>query len=137
MKKNFWRFAQIILTFSFTYLTIIKIDLEALIYLLQNVDFTYIVISVILYFFSQIISSERLRLILNFNHYKISFTNNFILYLMGIFYNFFIPGGFGGDAYKFYLMRKNYNWDMKKLFKLLVSDSLGNLKSLNGKTLTL
>ena len=48
MKKNFWRFAQVILTISFTYLTIIKIDLDALISLLQNVDFTYIIISVVL-----------------------------------------------------------------------------------------
>ncbi len=130
MKKNFWRFAQVIVTISFTYLTIIKIDLDALISLLQNVEFTYIIISVVLYFFSQIVSSERLRLILNFNHCKISFTNNFILYLMGIFYNFFIPGGFGGDAYKFYLMKKNYNWNMKKLFKLLVFDRLIGLGAL-------
>ena len=69
-------------------------------------------------------------MILNSNQYEISFINNFILYLLGIFYNFFIPGGFGGDAYKFYLMNKNYNWDLKKLFKLLVFDRLIGLGAL-------
>ena len=130
MKKDFWRFAQVILTISFIYITLTQIDLEALIFLLRDVNFTYIIISTVLYFFSQLISSERLRLILNSNQYEISFINNFILYLLGIFYNFFIPGGFGGDAYKFYLMNKNYNWDLKKLFKLLVFDRLIGLGAL-------
>ena len=130
MKKGFWRFAQVILTISFIYITLTQIDLEALISLLRDVNFTYIIISTVLYFFSQLISSERLRLILNSNQYEISFINNFILYLLGIFYNFFIPGGFGGDAYKFYLMNKNYNWDLKKLFKLLVFDRLIGLGAL-------
>ena len=130
MKKDFWRFAQVILTISFIYITLTQIDLEALISLLRDVNFTYIIISTVLYFFSQLISSERLRLILNSNQYEISFINNFILYLLGIFYNFFIPGGFGGDAYKFYLMNKNYNWDLKKLFKLLVFDRLIGLGAL-------
>ena len=130
MKKDFWRFAQVILTISFIYITLNQIDLEALISLLRDVNFKYIIISTVLYFFSQLISSERLRLILNSNQYEISFINNFILYLLGIFYNFFIPGGFGGDAYKFYLMNKNYNWDLKKLFKLLVFDRLIGLGAL-------
>ena len=130
MKKDFWRFAQVVLTISITYITLTQIDLEALISLLRDVNFTYIIISTVLYFFSQLISSERLRLILNSNQYEISFINNFILYLLGIFYNFFIPGGFGGDAYKFYLMNKNYNWDLKKLFKLLVFDRLIGLGAL-------
>jgi len=130
VKKDFLRFAQVILTISFIYITLTQIDLEALISLLRDVNFTYIIISTVLYFFSQLISSERLRLILNSNQYEISFINNFILYLLGIFYNFFIPGGFGGDAYKFYLMNKNYNWDLKKLFKLLVFDRLIGLGAL-------
>lgn len=130
MKKDFWRFAQVILTISFIYITLNQIDLEALISLLRDVNFSYIIISTVLYFLSQLISSERLRLILNSNQYEISFINNFILYLLGIFYNFFIPGGFGGDAYKFYLMNKNYNWDLKKLFKLLVFDRLIGLGAL-------
>ena len=98
--------------------------------MLGNINFSYIIISILLYFLSQIVSSERLRLILNSNDYQITFNNNFILYLIGIFYNFFIPGGFGGDAYKFYLMKKNYEWDFKKLFKLLVFDRLIGLGAL-------
>ena len=130
MKKNLLRLAQVALTIFFVYVTISKVDLKTLLSLLGNINFSYIIISVLLYFLSQIVCSERLRLILNSNDYQITFNNNFILYLIGIFYNFFIPGGFGGDAYKFYLMKKNYDWDFKKLFKLLVFDRLIGLGAL-------
>ena len=130
MKKNLLRLAQVALTIFFVYMTISKVDLKTLLSLLGNINFSYIIISVLLYFLSQIVSSERLRLILNSNDYQITIKNNFILYLIGIFYNFFIPGGFGGDAYKFYLMKKNYEWDFKKLFKLLVFDRLIGLGAL-------
>ena len=128
--KKLLRLAQVALTIFFIYVTISKVDLKTLLSLLGNINFSYIIISVLLYFLSQIVSSERLRLILNSNDYQITFNNNFILYLIGIFYNFFIPGGFGGDAYKFYLMKKNYEWDFKKLFKLLVFDRLIGLGAL-------
>ena len=128
--KKLLRLAQVALTIFFIYVTISKVDLKTLLSLLGNINFSYIIISVLLYFLSQIVSSERLRLILNSNDYQITFKNNFILYLIGIFYNFFIPGGFGGDAYKFYLMKKNYEWDFKKLFKLLVFDRLIGLGAL-------
>ena len=130
MKKNLLRLVQVALTIFFVYVTISNVDLKTLLSLLGNINFSYIIISVLLYFLSQIVSSERLRLILNSNDYQIIFNNNFILYLIGIFYNFFIPGGFGGDAYKFYLMKKNYEWDFKKLFKLLVFDRLIGLGAL-------
>ena len=130
MKKNLLRIFQFFLTIFFIYITLNQIDIETLWSLLENINFLYILISILLYSSSQIISSERLRLILNFNEYQISFNNNFVLYLVGIFYNFFIPGGFGGDAYKFYLMKKNYKWGFKKLLKLLVFDRLIGLGAL-------
>jgi uncharacterized membrane protein YbhN (UPF0104 family) len=130
VKKNLLRLVQVALTIFFVYVTISNVDLKTLLSLLGNINFSYIIISVLLYFLSQIVSSERLRLILNSNDYQITIKNNFILYLIGIFYNFFIPGGFGGDAYKFYLMKKNYEWDFKKLFKLLVFDRLIGLGAL-------
>tara|TARA_Y100000813_G_scaffold191246_1_gene168076 strand:- start:226 stop:843 length:618 start_codon:yes stop_codon:yes gene_type:complete len=44
--------------------------------------------------------------------------------MIGIFYNFFIPGGVGGDAYKGVLMNKKFQWGLKKIYKLLVLDRL-------------
>ena len=44
-----------------------------------------------------------------------------------MFYNFFIPGGIGGDAYKVYLLNKNFGWSAKKLPSSLFNDRLSGL----------
>ena len=44
--------------------------------------------------------------------------------MIGLFYNFFIPGGIGGDAYKSFLMNKKFNWKLSKVVKLLLLDRL-------------
>ena len=73
---------------------------------------------------SQIISSERLRNLMSVNGYKLSFKENGKLYLIGMFYNFFVPGGIGGDLYKTYLMKKFYSWKVKNTIKLIIQDRL-------------
>ena len=44
-----------------------------------------------------------------------------------MFYNFFIPGGIGGDAYKIYLLNKKFGWSAKKLTSSLFVDRLSGL----------
>lgn len=44
-----------------------------------------------------------------------SFANNARLYLLGMFYNFFIPGGIGGDAYKVIALNRHYDQSVKTL----------------------
>src|SRR5690625_7866997 len=36
-----------------------------------------------------------------------------------MFYNFFIPGGVGGDAYKTYLLSKSFDKSLKRIGKLV------------------
>ena len=39
-----------------------------------------------------------------------------------MFYNFFIPGGVGGDAYKVYILNKTFKWPVKKLSAVVFID---------------
>ena len=39
-----------------------------------------------------------------------------------MFYNFFIPGGIGGEFYKSYLMKNSFGWILKSLAKILIQD---------------
>jgi len=52
---------------------------------------------------------------------------NFRLYLLGLFYNFILPGGIGGDGYKIYLLHKNYKLPAKKVFWAIMFDRLSGL----------
>ena len=124
MKKKIFSVLQIAITVFFVYFTVSNLDLSKLFEVLNNINILYLIIAASIYFSSQIISSERLRYILNDNKFIISFKQNFTLYLIGLFYNFFIPGGIGGDAYKSFLMNKKFNWKLSKVVKLLLLDRL-------------
>jgi hypothetical protein len=47
--------------------------------------------------------------------------------LLGLFYNFLLPGGIGGDGYKIYLLNKNYKLPAKKVFWAIMFDRLSGL----------
>ena len=124
MKNKLLGIFQIIVTVFFIYYTLSKIGLHKILEVVKNADLLFILFASIMYFLSQIISSERLWFILKENNLIISSKENIKLYMVGIFYNFFIPGGVGGDAYKGVLMNKKFQWGLKKIYKLLILDRL-------------
>ena len=124
MKNKLLGIFQIIVTVFFIYYTLSKIGLNKILEVVKSADLLLILFASIVYFLSQIISSERLWFILKENNLIISSKENIKLYMVGIFYNFFIPGGVGGDAYKGVLMNKKFQWSLKKIYKLLILDRL-------------
>lgn len=76
---------------------------------------------------SQVASARRLQYFLAANHFHLSFRSNIELYLLGMFYNFFIPGGIGGDAYKVYVLNKTFGWNARQLTSSLFNDRLSGL----------
>ena len=124
MKNKLLGIFQIIVTVFFIYYTLSKIGLNKILEVIKSADLLFILFASIVYFLSQIISSERLWFILKENNLIISSKENIKLYMVGIFYNFFIPGGVGGDAYKGVLMNNKFQWSLKKIYKLLILDRL-------------
>lgn len=124
MKNKLLTIFQVTITVFFIYYTLTKISIYKILEILKSADLLFILFASILYFLSQIISSERLWFILNDNNLIISSKENIKLYMIGIFYNFFIPGGVGGDAYKGVLMNKKFQWSLKNIYKLLILDRL-------------
>ena len=124
MKNKLLGIFQITVTVFFIYYTLSKIGLHKILEVVKNADLLFILFASIVYFLSQIISSERLWFILKENNLIISSKENIKLYMVGIFYNFFIPGGIGGDAYKGVLMNNKFQWSLKKIYKLLILDRL-------------
>jgi uncharacterized membrane protein YbhN (UPF0104 family) len=59
------------------------------------------------------------------------------LYLQGMFYNLFLPGGIGGDAYKAYVLSKHYPVKVKRIIAALFLDRLSGLMALTTLTLLL
>ena len=124
MKKTIISIIQIILSILFVFFTFSKIELNSLGKILKNSNLFLFTLSPILYLISQLFSSERLRKLLMINGFKLSFIENGKLYLIGMFYNFYMPGGIGGDLYKTYLLKKMYSWEVKDTIKIVIQDRL-------------
>jgi uncharacterized membrane protein YbhN (UPF0104 family) len=65
-------------------------------------------------------------------HISLSFRENWRLYLIGMFYNLFLPGGIGGDGYKVYLLNKEFKTPVKELLKASLLDRFGGLIAILG-----
>lgn len=104
-----------------------KIPFREVSSLWKQVNVFYLVGASLLFLASQVLSTKRLELYLKAQNFHLSFRSNLKLYFLGMFYNFFIPGGIGGDAYKVYLLNKKFSWGAKKITSSLFNDRLSGL----------
>lgn len=127
LKKLAINILKIIISVSLLYFVFTKIPFSEVAKLWKRVNFFYIAIAAMLFLASQLVSAKRLQYYLFANHFNLSFRSNLELYFLGMFYNFFIPGGIGGDAYKVYVLNKSFGWNAKQLASSLLNDRLSGL----------
>ena len=76
---------------------------------------------------SKWLSARRLNAYFHRIAIPLSQSSNLKLYLLGMFYNLFLPGGIGGDAYKGYLLNRVFKTPPKRLAQALLLDRLSGL----------
>ena len=76
---------------------------------------------------SKVLAAFRLNLYFHQLEIVLTHISNLKLYFLGMFYNLFLPGGIGGDAYKGYGIKKNFDVATKKVVSVLVLDRLSGL----------
>ncbi|TYP97325.1 hypothetical protein C7447_1047 [Tenacibaculum adriaticum] len=123
-KKQFKTFAKISISLLLLYFVYTKIDLSQIIDLFKKSNPFIIALGILFFVFSQLISSLRLNYIFHQNNFHIDHLSNLKLYFVGMFYNFFIPGGIGGDAYKVFVLNKQFSWNVKDVTKSIFYDRL-------------
>jgi len=119
--------AKIIISIALLYWVYTKIDFSQIVEIWKKSNPFHIILAIIFFVFSQIISSFRLNGIFHKNNHPLESKSNLKLYFVGMFYNFFIPGGVGGDAYKVFLLNKQFDWNVKSLTKCVIIDRLTGL----------
>ena len=118
---------KILISVVLLYFVFTKIPFQEVTKLWKTVRFCFLILGALFFLASQIISAKRLGFFLLQNGFPLSFKSNLELYFLGMFYNFFIPGGIGGDAYKIYILNKKFGWSAKKLTASLFVDRLSGL----------
>lgn len=117
-------------TLLLLYLVFSKISGKEIWQVFSKANKLLLILALLCFVASQWISADRLWNLFSAVKYQISKTSNYQLYLVGMFYNFFIPGGIGGDAYKIYVLNKEFDWSVKKLTSALFVDRFMGLTAI-------
>ncbi|MEH6307039.1 lysylphosphatidylglycerol synthase transmembrane domain-containing protein [Olivibacter sp. CPCC 100613] len=128
---------KILLTGIALYWVQSKVDLGELKKTLLKSDFFLLAGAFLFFLVSQIFASLRVRSFFSSAGLTLSEWSNYKLYLLGMFYNMFFPGGVGGDGYKVFLLRKKFMVDTRKLIGSIFFDKLSGLWALGVLTLLL
>lgn len=99
-----------------------RLDLQEVFGTIAQVNFLYLAGALLLFVLSKMISSLRLNSYLASTGIHISQWSHMKLYLLGMYYNLFLPGGIGGDGYKIYLLNKKYDVSTRKIFWAVLMD---------------
>ena len=104
-----------------------KIDVQEIGNTLGSSNPYYLVLALLFFIFSKVIAAFRLNLYFHQLEIFLTQKSNLKLYFLGMFYNLFLPGGIGGDAYKGYAIKKKFELATKKAVSVLVMDRLSGL----------
>jgi glycosyltransferase 2 family protein len=130
-KAKLWDVTKTLLKIAVTsvllYFVFRKVPFADVKFRLVHANYWWMLAALLSFFASMIISSWRLSSFFRSIGLKLDERFNFRLYLLGLFYNFLLPGGIGGDGYKIYLLNKTYKLPAKKVFWAIMFDRLSGL----------
>ena len=129
-KKTLSTIVKIAISVFLLYFVFTKIKFADVWLVIQGVKWPFIVLSVLFFLGSQWVSAKRLLMFFRASGFYLSAKSNYALYLVGMFYNFFIPGGIGGDAYKIYKLHKKFQWGVKSLSASVFMDRFMGLTAI-------
>ncbi len=125
--KKLFTALKIVISVLLIYFVFTKISFQEVLQTLKRTQPFYLYLAFIFFVISKVVASFRVNLYFHQLHIFLTQISNLKLYLLSMFYNLFLPGGIGGDAYKGYLIKKQFNIDTKKIVSVLVLDRLSGL----------
>lgn len=98
--------------------------------LLAKSNKLWVVAAAVLFTLSKLVSAVRLNIYFKNIDVRLSENTNTKLYWLGMFYNLFLPGGIGGDAYKVILLNRELKHPLKPLSAAVLLDRLSGVAGL-------
>ncbi|WP_276391387.1 lysylphosphatidylglycerol synthase transmembrane domain-containing protein [Eudoraea chungangensis] len=127
LRKKGITFLKIIFSVILLYFVFNKIALKEVFELIKTANPYFLILAVLFFVGSKVFAALRLNLFIHALDIPLSHRSNFKLYLLGMFYNLFLPGGIGGDAYKGYVLKKEFQLKTKRIVSILLLDRLSGL----------
>lgn len=126
-RKRILTFFKILFSILLIYFVFTKIQFKDVWEVLRDVRVLPLLAAVFLFAISKLIAAYRLNLYFRQLQVMLRDSSNIKLYLLGMFYNLFLPGGIGGDAYKGYLIKKHFEVRTRQVVAVLLLDRLSGL----------
>lgn len=131
LRGRIWNITKTVLKIAVTsvllYFVFRHVPFEDVKYRLLHANYWWMLAATVCFFLSIVVSSWRLSSFFKSINLHLDPRFNFRLYLLGLFYNFLLPGGIGGDGYKIYMLNKSYKLPGKKVFWAIMFDRLSGL----------
>ncbi|AZQ58719.1 flippase-like domain-containing protein [Maribacter sp. MJ134] len=126
-RKSITTALKLLISVILIYFVYTKINIDEIGNTLEKSKPTYLVIALFFFLVSKILAAFRLNGYFHQLDVRLTHKSNLRLYFLGMFYNLFLPGGIGGDAYKGYLIKKSFEVPTKRVVSVLVLDRLSGL----------
>lgn len=137
-KKKLWSIVKLILKLGITslalYVVFTKVDPKDIKEAFFKTNPGFFITAFLFFLLSQLVSSSRLNSFFKSAGLILTEKYNFKVYLLGMFYNLFLPGGIGGDGYKIFLLRKKFHVSGKRLLSAIFFDRLSGFWALGSLT---
>ncbi len=132
LKGKLWNITKTLLKIAVTvallyFFVFKKIDINDVKDRLINANYWWMFAALVCFFLSIVVSSWRLQSFFKSINLRLDSRFNLRLFLLGLFYNYLLPGGIGGDGYKIYILNKSYKLPAKKVFWAIMFDRLSGL----------
>ncbi|MFP4090754.1 MAG: lysylphosphatidylglycerol synthase transmembrane domain-containing protein [Cyclobacteriaceae bacterium] len=126
-KKYLKLFLKLGLTSLALYLVFRQVDIREVGEILSRANWWWLLPAFLLFLVSKLINALRLQAFFDCVGLYLDTLYNIRLYLVGMFYNLFLPGGIGGDGYKVFLLRKAKGVSVKSLITASLLDRVSGL----------
>ena len=126
-RKRLITLLKIVFSVLLIYFVFTKIPFKEVWSVLRTVKIGPLIIAIAFFTLSKMIAAFRLNLFFHQLEVNLTQWSNVKLYLLGMFYNLFLPGGIGGDAYKGYVIKKQFEIKTKRVVSVLLLDRLSGL----------
>ncbi len=137
LKKGFIFLLKLLVSAGMLWYVFSRIDLVAISNLILQSNGWWLMGAWLLFVASKVVSAYRLNRFFGATGLALPAILNLRLYLLGMFYNLFLPGGIGGDAYKIILLNRNTEVKLKYIFQATLIDRVTGLVALTVITFSL
>jgi uncharacterized membrane protein YbhN (UPF0104 family) len=118
---------KLIITLVIAWLIYRKVDWQAFGEVIRRSHWGWLLLALLAFLVSKWLSALRLQRYWLAAAVPIRTEANWRLYLLGMYYNLFLPGSISGDGYKGFLLHRHYGTPVKTLASALLLDRLSGL----------